>query len=155
MMERGEKRTETDSRMVIQRSRYGSWEIMSFLKGVFSGLVLDSSIYMLLKDFPVHTMEAQTTTPDQWGRTQRVEIQAIKNHQPGLWHFWKQPSWYRVWELAFTRVSSFISTFKGKLGACHVQALCWVIGPPVPALGALILEEKPPHKQLWFKMIPV
>lgn len=65
MMERGEKRTETDSRMVIQRSRYGSWEIMSFLKGVFSGLVLDSSIYMLLKDFPVHTMEAQTTTPDQ------------------------------------------------------------------------------------------
>ena len=30
--------------------------VRSFLKGVFSGLVLGSSIYVLLKDFPVHTM---------------------------------------------------------------------------------------------------
>jgi len=45
----------------------------SSIHGIFQATVLEwgaiafsgSSIYMLLKDFPVHTTEARTTTPDQ------------------------------------------------------------------------------------------
>lgn len=48
MMERGGERTETDSRTVMERSRHGNWEMIPFLRGVFSKFVLGSSIYTLL-----------------------------------------------------------------------------------------------------------
>lgn len=109
--------------MVIQRSRYSSWEIMSFLKGVSSGLVFSSSMYTLLKDFPVHTTEARppplTNEGEHRGGNSGLGEPSAR---PGAF-LEAAKSTLGLGALAFTGASSFIRTSKGKLGACLVQVV--------------------------------
>lgn len=133
-MERGEQGTEIDSTMVMPRRRRGRWEIMSFLEGVFSGFVSGSSTHILSRGyFPVHTMEAPPTTPNQGGRTQRVKTQARPAACPEAAGGWHLPV-----------STSFTGTAKGR----PCPAIVLSTGAPSPTHRALILEGKPSSSQL-------
>ena len=79
-------------------------------------------------------------------------IQASGNHRPGLGHFWKQPSQHSGWGRWHSLVPVPSLEPRKASWVLVLSRSCWVIAPAVPAHGAFMLNWKPPHRQLCFRM---
>ena len=94
-----------------------------------------------------------TTTPDRPMRENTEGgIQALGNHRPGLGHFWKQPSQHSGWGRWHSLVPVPSLEPRKASWVLVLSRSCWVIAPAVPAHGAFMLNGKPPHRQLCFRM---
>lgn len=119
MMERGgKKRPEAHSRMVIERSRYGSWEIMSFLKPVFPVGFQQFDLYVAKRFSSSHHGGTNHPPRPMRENTERGKSSHGEPSARPVAFLEAAKSILGLGALALSCASSFISTFKGKCVSC-------------------------------------